>query len=115
MTDYLQNLDHLKITLCKFQESAQACPKSNQKEEEILYRWKLNENVRKPRDLWKCLKSLGLSSGNNSPSKICSKVKNMRLLKPEAPRLLAMKKTSKTEVKEPCLISYHSLISEQTE
>ena len=31
---------------------------------------KLNENIRKPKDLWKCLKSLGLSSGNNSPSKI---------------------------------------------
>ena len=33
---------------------------------------KLNENIGKPKDLWKCLKSLGLSSGNNSPSKICS-------------------------------------------
>ena len=32
---------------------------------------KLNENVGKPKELWKCLKSLGLSSGNNSPSKIC--------------------------------------------
>ena len=32
---------------------------------------KLNENIGKPKDLWKCLKSLGLSSGNNSPSKIC--------------------------------------------
>ena len=32
---------------------------------------KLNENLGKPKDLWKCLKSLGLSSGNNSPSKIC--------------------------------------------
>ena len=32
---------------------------------------KLNENIGKSKDLWKCLKSLGLSSGNNSPSKIC--------------------------------------------
>ena len=32
---------------------------------------KLNENIGKPKELWKCLKSLGLSSGNNSPSKIC--------------------------------------------
>ena len=32
---------------------------------------KLNENIGKPKDLWKCLKSLGLSSGNNSTSKIC--------------------------------------------
>ena len=32
---------------------------------------KLNENIGKPKDLLKCLKSLGLSSGNNSPSKIC--------------------------------------------
>ena len=30
---------------------------------------KLNENIGKPKDLWKCLKSLGLSSGNNSLSK----------------------------------------------
>ena len=32
---------------------------------------KQNENIGKPKELWKCLKSLGLSSGNNSPSKIC--------------------------------------------
>lgn len=32
---------------------------------------KLNENIGKPKDLWKCLKSLGLSSENNSHSKIC--------------------------------------------
>ncbi len=31
---------------------------------------KLNENIGKPKDLWKCLKSLGLSSGNNSPLEI---------------------------------------------
>ena len=32
---------------------------------------KRNENIGKPKELWKCLKSLGLSSGNNSPSKLC--------------------------------------------
>ena len=32
---------------------------------------KLNENIGKPKELWKCLKSLGLSSGKESPSKIC--------------------------------------------
>ena len=26
---------------------------------------KLNENIGQPKDLWKCLKSLGLSLGNN--------------------------------------------------
>ena len=32
---------------------------------------KLNENIGKPKELWKCLKSLGLSSGKDSSSKIC--------------------------------------------
>ena len=32
---------------------------------------KQSENIGKPKDPWKCLKSLVLSSGNNSPSKIC--------------------------------------------
>ena len=32
---------------------------------------KLKENIGKPKDLWKCLKSLGLSSGKDSSSKIC--------------------------------------------
>ena len=32
---------------------------------------KLNENIGKPKELWKCLKSSGLSSGKDSPSKIC--------------------------------------------
>ena len=32
---------------------------------------KLNENVGKLKDLWKCLKSLGLLSGKDSSSKIC--------------------------------------------
>ena len=32
---------------------------------------KLNENVGRPKELWKCIKTLGLSSGINSPSKIC--------------------------------------------
>ena len=32
---------------------------------------KLNENIGKPKSLWKYLKSLGLSSGKESPSKIC--------------------------------------------
>ena len=32
---------------------------------------KLNETIVKPKELWKCLKSLGLSSGKDSPSKIC--------------------------------------------
>ena len=32
---------------------------------------KLNENMGKPKELWKSLKSLGLPSGKESPSKIC--------------------------------------------
>ena len=32
---------------------------------------KLNENIAKPKELWKCLKSLGLPSKKDSPSKIC--------------------------------------------
>ena len=32
---------------------------------------KPNEDIGKPKELWKCLKSLGLSSGKELPSKIC--------------------------------------------
>ena len=40
------------------------------KKKKIFVVGKLNENIGKPKDLWKCLESLGLTSGNNSSSKI---------------------------------------------
>ena len=33
----------------------------------------MSENIAKPKELWKCLKSLGLPSKNSTPPNICLK------------------------------------------
>jgi len=44
------------------------------KEKKIdFYYKKLNENIGKPKELWKCLKTLGLSKNKSSLSNICLK------------------------------------------